>query len=243
MRSLNRDEDPDERFYPDLLAAGSLADLLRQFLSSDGLRIGDDLGRWSAVVTGDLADRDDFRVYISADERAFGVAGWSRGVMLINGDTDDLAEVCAAVRAWHAGAALAEIGARCSFLPISGLALAHERGPAAAVAWNWKLLRESWQGDEHAACVVELIEAAFAVPELRQLYAYTSHFDLRFSTCTGFPFSRDVPHISPRDEGFVVCHPGGKPIGVTDNARQAVALLVRHLPPDLGPAVAGTETW
>jgi hypothetical protein len=81
-----------------------------------------------------------------------------------------LPEVCEAARAWHSGAGLAEIGARCSFLRIDGLALAHERGPAAAVACKWTLLRESWLADEHYADLVELIDAAFEVPELQQCF-------------------------------------------------------------------------
>jgi hypothetical protein len=237
---LNRDENPGERFYPDLLAAGSLADLLRQFLSSDGLQVGQGGGRWSALVSGELPDRDGFYVYTGAEERAFPVAGWSRGVELVHGVTDKLPEVCEAARAWHSGAGLAEIGARCSFLRIDGLALAHERGPAAAVACKLTLLRESWLADEHYADLVDLIDAAFEVPELQQLFPYTSHANLCFSTCTGYPYSRDVPYISPRGDGFVVCHPHGQRIGVTDDARQAIAMVAGHLPAELGPARAGT---
>ncbi|MEV4137180.1 DUF6193 family natural product biosynthesis protein [Dactylosporangium sp. NPDC049742] len=245
MRSLSRGEDLSEQLYPDLIAAGSLARALRQSLPSGGgtgLDVRDHIGRWSAVVTGGTAERGDFRVYIGADERAFGVAGWSRGVMLIGGSTAELADVGGAAQSWHAGARLEELHRQFPFLEVTSLALAHQRGPADAVAEQWRGLREGWGRDDRFRFVVDLIDAAHAAPQLRQLYVYTSHTSLHFSTCTGFPYSQDVPYIDPRTEGgYVVRNAADRePVGAADDAERAVALLVGQLPPDLGPAAAGT---
>src|SRR5204862_1498101 len=98
--------------------------------------------------------------------------------------------------------------------------------------------------DDRFQFAADVIDAAYAAPELRRLFAYTSHASLHFSTCTGFPYSQDVPHIDPRaDTGYIVRDPIHRElIGEADDAEQAVALLVAHLPPNLGPAMAGTAS-
>jgi hypothetical protein len=77
---------------------------------------------------------------------------------------------------------------------------------------------------------------------LRQLFPYTSHTALCFSTCTGFPYSDDVPRIDPREDGGYVLRTRlmGEVIGEADNAENAIAMLLAHLPASVGPAAAGT---
>jgi hypothetical protein len=89
----------------------------------------------------------------------------------------------------------------------------------------------------------ELVEAAHAEPRLRQLYVFSSHWTLGFSSCTGYPF-RDEVAIVPSHSGSpfrVKRHPlSDDVLGEAATAEEAVALAVRHLPTDLGPAVSGT---
>ncbi|AUY54370.1 hypothetical protein EH183_21530 [Streptomyces sp. CB01881] len=90
--------------------------------------------------------------------------------------------------------------------------------------------------------VRDLVEAAHAEPKLRQLYPFTSHWSLHFTTCTGYPFTWVVPFVDPlRDGRYRVCGPDrGTVIGEADTAEQAIALVISHLPTSIGPAVAGT---
>jgi hypothetical protein len=144
--------------------------------------------------------------------------------------------------AWRAGASLHELRELSSFVVVDELAEAHERGPADAVAVKWRLLREKLHDDIAFPSVRDLVEAAYAEPKLRQLYPFTSHWSLHFTTCTGHPFSWSVPFIDPLHDGrFRVSGPHrGTVVGDADNAEEAIALVVSHLPPDIGPAVAGT---
>ncbi|WP_246618165.1 DUF6193 family natural product biosynthesis protein [Streptomyces javensis] len=74
------------------------------------------------------------------------------------------------------------------------------------------------------------------------MYPFTSHWSLHFTTCTGFPYSWDVPFIDPLSDGrYRVCGPSrGTVIGEADTAAAAIAMVMSSLPANCGPAVAGT---
>src|SRR5258708_4271848 len=97
------------------------------------------------------------------------------------------------------------------------------------------------------------------VPVLRRLFPFTSLVWLCFSRCTGYPFSGDCPSVcSSRWIPDLAARPtpeqraalgSEKPYTVADskgrflgegNAAEAIELIVRHLPPNCGPAVQGT---
>lgn len=95
--------------------------------------------------------------------------------------------------------------------------------------------------------ILPLLAAAGAEPRLRRLYPFTSHFTLVFSSCTRYPYLVEAPAVEPLHDGRFRVHGaggggggGGAVIGETDTAEEAVALVMAHLPDDLGPAVAGT---
>ncbi|MFI5527298.1 DUF6193 family natural product biosynthesis protein [Kitasatospora sp. NPDC051853] len=120
------------------------------------------------------------------------------------------------------------------------LAEAHEHGDAVEAQWTshrHTTARHVGHG---------LIKAAYARPQLRALFPFHSHQTLNFSRCTGFPYTHDVPVITPvhgkhRVTWWKTRSPHGPAdIGETDNPRDAVALVLVHLPADCGPAVAGT---
>ncbi|WP_203883763.1 DUF6193 family natural product biosynthesis protein [Planotetraspora kaengkrachanensis] len=129
------------------------------------------------------------------------------------------------------------------------LAAARMLGPAETVEARWQqlLLVWRWHHERHEALhpgnaypgIVVLIEAARAEPKLRQLYPFTSHFRLLFSSCTSHPWSVQAPSIEPlRDGRFCVRRPRSpEVIGVIHTADAAVALVVDNLPAGLGPAV------
>jgi hypothetical protein len=92
----------------------------------------------------------------------------------------------------------------------------------------------------------DLIEAAYAQPQLRALFPYHSHRTLAFSRCTRFPYTRDVPVITPlngsyRVTGWKTRSPrGSADIGEANSPQEAIALVLAHLPHNCGPAIDGT---
>lgn len=144
--------------------------------------------------------------------------------------------------AWGTGRSLRELRAELSFLHSSERAEAHERGPAAVVELQWRTMREQAAEAPDFPEFGELVEAAHAEPRLRQLYVFSSHWTLGFSSCTGFPF-RDEVAIAPSSNSSsyrVMMHPQPGVLGEAATAQEVVALAVSHLPTGLGPAVAGT---
>jgi hypothetical protein len=124
-------------------------------------------------------------------------------------------------------------------LEITELALAHERGPAAAVIEKWHQLRALGSTDERLRQTADLIEVAYAEPRLRQLFPYTSLATLCFSACTGYPYSDGIPCIEPGEHGYVIRSLVGDVLDEADTPQGAVAIALAHLP-DLGPAVDGS---
>jgi hypothetical protein len=157
---------------------------------------------------------------------------------LISGSTEDLAEVARAAHGWRQGVPLQDIRRSVPFVKLTHLGEVAEQGPTHVVPAQWRWLRQhSLQSPKDLA----LIEAAYAEPKLRQLYPYTSHSVLNFSTTTGYPFSPSPVHLNAAAVHltYSVYSRSGL-LGETDTAEEAVSLAVAHLPTDLGPAVAGT---
>jgi hypothetical protein len=142
---------------------------------------------------------------------------------------------------------LRDIQRSAPFVDLTYLAEAAERGPADVVTAQWRWLREDAEDrgwPEYRA----LIEAAYAEPKLRQLYPYTSHWSLRFSTTTGFRFSPDAVcleavYADRRRYRVRADWHDAAVLGETATAEEAVSLAVSHLPAGLGPAVAGAYQY
>ncbi|MBT2234440.1 DUF6193 family natural product biosynthesis protein [Nonomuraea sp. NEAU-A123] len=217
------------------LVAATLGLSLGKVLQSDS-----DPLRWAGIAST-TAGREPYSINIGSVERWFIIEAWCQGVRLISGSTPDLAEIARGTDAWRNGARLCEIQREAPFIQVSELAKAHERGPADAVTVKWRLLRESVQ-ESPIQGVLPLVEAAYAEPKLRQLYPFTSHWSLHFTTCTGYPFSWDAPFVDPMGDGrYRVCGPSrGIVIGEADTAEEAIAMVVGGLPADSGPAFADT---
>ncbi|MFB9369216.1 DUF6193 family natural product biosynthesis protein [Kitasatospora albolonga] len=110
------------------------------------------------------------------------------------------------------------------------------------VELQWQMMREQAAEAPEFHEFAELVEAAHAEPRLRQLYVFSSHWTLGFSSCTGFPFRVEVA-IAPSHSGSpyrVQEHPHSSAIGEAATAAEAVALAVAHLPTNLWPTTAGT---
>ncbi|NGO75192.1 hypothetical protein G6045_05765 [Streptomyces sp. YC504] len=232
--------------YPDLVAAGSLGAALEQTAADLGVNLTVVPHEGGTRVTAGLASSDPRRkplsVYIGAEERFFSISGWSDGIETVTGATPDLADVVKAGVAWGQGTHVREMRAQLPFLHSSERAEAHERGPAAVVELQWTAMRQQAAEAPGFPEFGNLVEAAHAEPRLRQLYVFSSHWTLGFSSCTGFPFHLQVA-IAPSRNGspyLVLKHPHGPCTGEAATAEEAVTLAVSQLPAGLGPAVTGT---
>ncbi|MFD4657487.1 DUF6193 family natural product biosynthesis protein [Kitasatospora sp. NPDC058444] len=128
------------------------------------------------------------------------------------------------------------------------LAAARAIGPEAAVEARWEASVLNWEwrlrenrhgpGSENAG-LVRLLKAARAEPRLGRLFPWTSHYDLHFSLSTSHPWvDESLPHARPQHGGRYLIGRWQEPEALDTAAtpEEAVALLVAHLPPDLGPA-------
>ena len=234
--------------YPDVAASGSLAAALRAV--ADGAL--DDVPLTSpadeplsAASTGSVPPhREPLRVTAWNHERKWSVDADDRilGLSVLRGETDDLAQIARAVRAWHDGESLDEVHAAAPFARPTGRLELAEPDPVQLVESEWSQLRaeaaELTTPWAHAHR--DLVEAAHAAPEFRALYPFTSHWALRFSSstrplldivgpvlwCTGEGGFRMAPVMSEQGQAFGTAH-------------EAVAAALRLLPDGIGPVRYG----
>ncbi|GLF95315.1 DUF6193 family natural product biosynthesis protein [Streptomyces yaizuensis] len=234
--------------YPEIAAFGSLAAALRAAaegcLGAVPVTSPDSGPLIAATVASTVPHREPLRISAYRYERRWSIRGTEpfQRMALVDGDTDDLAEVARAARAWHDGTALDDIRRAAPFTHLTGRYEIPDHDPVRLVASEWRHLRQeageldySWQPAYRA-----LIEAAYTEPALRALYPFTSHWSLRFSTATRPSLAIVGPCLTAYGEGTygVASLMAGEPDRFA-TAREAVAAAVRRLPPGLGPVTLG----
>lgn len=233
----------DERarsLYPDLIEHGGLAGALRAAFTriDSSMRVIELDGCISPVVCATVrwADREA-QAFIAAKERLFMVEFWSRGVMLASGGTPDLESVAIAIDRWVGSNRTAgDMASAFDFVEARKDAWSYEQGMEVEERWRayLKAVPRSIPG------LGEVIASASERPALRQLFPFTSLDRLCFSRCTGYPFTRDTPSVAPSgDKRYRVEGSAGEDLG-GGNVEEALDIVIEHLPPGCGPAVAGT---
>ncbi|MFK0237208.1 DUF6193 family natural product biosynthesis protein [Streptomyces vinaceus] len=234
--------------YPDVAICGSLASALRAeagCLSAVPVTSPDSAPLLHATVASPLPHRAPLQISAWSHERRWSIRGEEplQGLSLVDGRTDDLAEVAKAARAWHDGAALDDIHQAAPFVHLTGRFDVPDHDPARLTESEWRSMRleaaeleSDWRESYQS-----LIEAAHAAPALRALYPFTSHWALRFSTTTRPHLTIVGPCLSASGEGTYGVGRGfiSPDLGQFSTAREAVALAVHHLPADLGPVALG----
>ncbi len=229
--------------YPELGQDGTLQIALQNAVHQAGYRfdvLSERAPGWKRSEARTDSNSRTTSAHLGIQDRCFVMSFWERGVTLAKGTTTSLNEAATATGVWQSGATLENLQSACPFVSYGPLAEAHERGTA--VETMWTIYRQTTASHvDH-----DLIEAAYAQPQLRALFPFHSHRSLNFSRCTGFPYTHDVPVVTPVDGKYRVTwwktrspH-GPADIGEADNPRDAVALVVAHLPRECGSAVAGT---
>lgn len=164
--------------------------------------------------------------------------------MLANAATPNLKDVATSIHRWIEGLVTTrELAAEFPFVKRVDSAAAFESGSEVDHRWNWY---EDWL-PENCPELVPFFEVAKRTPELRQLFPYTSQLCMCFSRSTGYPYTGDCPVVIPKtDVGFRDVIPDQYEVRLRNrllgsgDGRQAAELVVRHLPLNCGPAVAGT---
>ncbi|MGW7365884.1 DUF6193 family natural product biosynthesis protein [Streptomyces sp. NPDC054841] len=239
----------DPNPHLDFAAEGSLAAVLELVAAEAGTPLAVVPDHWRPTHRAGLAtsvpDREPLVVEVRTGEgsRWCWVSGLSMGVALIEGWTTDPYDVVRAGVVWGQGASLREMRQLLPFLRSSELAEAHERGPADAVAVQWRQMLEDVATRWTYPGYRPLLEAAHSIPQLRQLYPFSSMWRLGFSACTGFPAAVKIVVVPLKDGRYCVQTTLSEQstIGEVDTVEEALALAVSHLPAGLGPAVAGTD--
>ncbi|WP_328743648.1 DUF6193 family natural product biosynthesis protein (plasmid) [Streptomyces caniferus] len=235
--------------YPDIAACGRLGTALRA--ESEGCLDAvpvtspgpDPLLR--AIVASTLPHREPLQISAWSHERRWSIRGTEalQSMPLIDGKTDDLAEVARAARAWHDGAALDDIRRAAPFVHLTGRFEVPDHDPARLTESEWQSMRleageleSAWQETYQA-----LIEAAHSEPALRALYPFTSHWALRFSTTTRPRLTVVGPCLTANSDGMYGVGKGFiiEDLGRFATAHEAVALAARQLPSGLGPIALG----
>ncbi|MEU8703181.1 MULTISPECIES: DUF6193 family natural product biosynthesis protein [unclassified Streptomyces] len=237
----------NSEFYPDVIKAGGLAAALEEGAAKSDITItvtqNPEQNSGSVTISSDAPGRSPLEVFPRVESRAFQVIGRSAGVHIVTGVTEDLREIVAVGAAWGAGTAVPRMREAFPFLQFVPVAEAHERGPAAAVAAQWEMLRDEASATPKFPEFAAVLEAAYAEPRLRSLFPFTSHWTVAFSSRTGRPYRCEVA-IAPQYGGgpyLVLRYPNTGVHGQTATAAQAVALALAHLPESVGPATAGFD--
>ncbi|GIF76746.1 DUF6193 family natural product biosynthesis protein [Asanoa siamensis] len=228
--------DPADLF-PDVAAAGGLADVLRAAARARGLDldvVGDEIAH--AEVPTEAGGRAPLRVSAYTWERTWSMSGSGRGGgtksrLLLTGATGDLGSIAVVAHAWQRGRSLAEIASLAPFVALTGHLEVPDGSVAQAIASQWAYLRAGAERSDWPE-YRELIETAFARPELRALYAFTSHWTLRLQADDTLEQFDLVCLDAPHDGGpFTVrTRWSGALVGETATAAEAVAVAVAHLP-------------
>jgi hypothetical protein len=232
--------DDTGRLYPDLTAAGGLANALQSTLTAVGspLTVSALDPAVNFVVYARVESGPRFsQVYIAAKERLFLFDFWCRGVMLAQGQTPDLGDTARAINRWvGSSCTTAELAADFAFVAVEPAAASYENGDVVEERWRDYLAGIGERFPE----LVAFVQAASRRRELRQLFPFTSLNRFCFSRCTGYPFSGDTPYVWPQRDGqYDVLSPDGQVLGRGD-AEAAARLVVENLPANCGPAVPGT---
>ncbi|WP_148710296.1 DUF6193 family natural product biosynthesis protein [Streptomyces sp. 3211.6] len=233
---------PDPSLYPELAAEdGSLVAALRVTSGRLGLSLVD-LNEahapeglsthFAAAVEAEFGDArleltpEHREVKIAIEMPLIGVAAF--------GSTASLDVAVEIAHAWQSGTPLADMSLRWKFLRVSPEAVAHDQGRG--VEYEWAAIRRM----SPDLIDQELVEAAYATPELRSLFPRVTHGSLQFRRRTISTPGSDVPSIFPAGEGIwrvIRLYDPSFPISIVDTAEEAVGLVVAGLPAGCGPAI------
>ena len=241
--------EPDPaNLFPDVAALGSLAAALRAVGEARGYALDvvqneNDRLRAASVPTSRTGREplavDGWQLERRWSITGFGCGGGAESRWLISGATQDLGRIAVAAHGWQSGLSLAEIEELAPFVELTGHIEVPDDSPVHVIASEWAYLRKDAERSgwmEHQT----LIEAAYARREMRQLYAFTSHWSLRLAAAPAKSRPDDLICLEASRGGRFTVRTrwNGPVIGRTATAEEAVSLAVAHLPADVETRLA-----
>ncbi|MFD8685798.1 DUF6193 family natural product biosynthesis protein [Streptomyces sp. NPDC059651] len=219
--------------YPDVVRSGSLRDALQGESDRGGHGLTVELTPspgWRHSAATVAAEGRSAMAHMALEVRSFSVDCWSGGIHMATGSTDDLSAVAGAMSTWLRASRVRDLVTEWPLMRTWELAEAHERGEA--VPTRWRQLREA-TGRPQDSALHQLVEAAFAQPALRALSPGRSTYWLTFSRRAAPPICHDLPRVRPlRSGGYLIACADGRQ-QETNEAAEAVALIVAALPDDV----------
>jgi hypothetical protein len=231
--------------YPELDAAGGLGNALqaqfRQLGSCVAVSTRADAGAHRSPASARVESGTKFsQIYLAAEHPLYLPDFWRDGVCLAHGQTERLADLAHALDLWLCHDVTTQaLAAAFPFVRPAEKARAFDEGREVAYAWG------RLHADGSHAALRAFVDLARRDDAVGQLFPYTSLSTLCFSRCTGYPFTRDTPTVTPlgtrlfRGPQYEVRLPGNRMSGRV-SAPEALALVKAHMPLDIKPAVKGT---
>uniref|UniRef100_UPI0033EFFC3A DUF6193 family natural product biosynthesis protein n=1 Tax=unclassified Streptomyces TaxID=2593676 RepID=UPI0033EFFC3A len=234
--------------YADIATEGSLAAALQATAGRNCLAVSFEASESNpllhASITSLVPHRTALAISAWEAERRWSIRGCEpfQDMALVEGDTQELAQVARVAQAWHDGVELATIHRAAPFVHLTGRFEVPDHDPERLAESEWQHLHteaDEMDWPEYRA----LIEAAYSEPALRGLYPFTSHWTLRFSTSTRprltvVPLCLDAHRQKPYT---LSTHYMGEVLAEATTAKEAVSMALRHLPSDLVAVTPGVD--
>jgi len=145
---------------------------------------------------------------------------WRNGAILAKGNTDNLSLIAQSVDYWICNdITTKELAAKFPFIYPNKQSEAFDTGNEVLYAWN-----RLYEWNDKLRKVIEII---LKDDTLSKLFPYTSIGRLCFSRCTGYPYTYDIPDITPvynEIDKYIVHDPDGNILG-EGNAQQVVSIV------------------
>jgi hypothetical protein len=229
-----------ESLYPEVFAAGGLDNALDISFESLGLnrRVLKDKNR--EIFPGVYARVENHsrfsQVYMAANEKLYLCDFWKEGVRYGSGTTDCIQELAKSMDVW--------LGDHCSIFQLSDKFSFVQPSDKAAIFENRREVEFKWYSllnDDEFSLIHPVIALAVEDRILSSLFPYTSLMTLCFSRCTGYPYTRDTPTVSPvlGSDEYLVRNYEGAIIG-KGNASKVIEIVLSNMPSNISPAVKGT---
>jgi hypothetical protein len=221
-----------EKFYPEVLAKGSLRAALEDALANRQSRlVPTDVGDFLPVAYARVEAGNRFtQVYMASERRLFIAEFWMHGIAVAAGKCSDFVELATAVSRWNSNEScrLAELAGEFAWIQANERGVAFEKGREVEWGWQQLIARE----ERHKGELREFVALASREPRLRKLFPYVSLNSLSFNRGTGHPRAMATPIITPDENGnFNVRSEDEKLVGGSSEA--AVRFVIDHLPPEL----------
>ena len=236
------------KFYPELEKAGGLSNAINLELEKINSKF-----RYDGL---EVSSSNKFsQVDVAGQKKLFMTDFWRDGVCLAHGGTSNISELARAIDFWlSSDVSIEALKDKFKFVEANQDAKAYDEEREVEYKWN-RLLGSGLGLDE-------FIKVAIKDDLLTKLFPYTSLYTLRFSRCTGFPYSSaDLPNVTQKryavfamenyhkyrkenqnenaDQIFVVTRNGKEYLG-EGSAEAALKIVRDNLPANIKPAIKGT---